>query len=108
MFAINCRDKIEEYLSEADENELLQLAEEFAMFKSIPKSAYGILKKATVICWEVDLEINETKRTPEGNTLKLTKDKNRWILKYGPSKIIPVFEIKSIINDINNVAIASN
>ena len=55
-----------------------------------------------VICWEVDLEINETKKTPEGKTLKLTKDKNRWILKYGPSKIIPIFEIKSIIDNINN------
>ena len=55
-----------------------------------------------IICWEVDLEINETKKTPEGNTLKLAKDKNNWILKYGPSKIIPILEVKSIIDEINS------
>lgn len=54
-----------------------------------------------VICWEVDLEINESKKTPEGNTLKLTKDNDAWVLKYGPSKIIPVYEIKSILNNIS-------
>lgn len=54
-----------------------------------------------VICWKVDLEINETKQTPEGKTLKLAKDNDRWVLKYGPSKIIPIFEIESIINKIN-------
>ena len=46
MFAIDCRDKIKEYLYETDENELLHLAEELTGFDSSLKPAYGILKKA--------------------------------------------------------------
>lgn len=52
-----------------------------------------------VVCWEVDLEHNETKQTPEKVTLKLIKDQNLWFLKYGPSKTIPVYELKSILKN---------
>jgi 2-polyprenyl-3-methyl-5-hydroxy-6-metoxy-1,4-benzoquinol methylase len=52
-----------------------------------------------VVCWEVDLEINEKKRTPDGNTLKLVRDQGQWILKYGPQKVIPVIELKGILSE---------
>ncbi len=54
-----------------------------------------------VVCWQVDLEINEQRRTPEGNTLKLTKKDSKWYLKYGPQKTIPVIELGSIIKSLN-------
>ena len=50
-----------------------------------------------VVCWQVDLEINESRKTPEGPTLKLTKSDGKWFLKYGPQKTIPVIELKTII-----------
>ena len=52
-----------------------------------------------VVCWEVDLEHNETKQTPEKVTLKLIHDQNKWFLKYGPSKTIPVYELKKILGN---------
>jgi hypothetical protein len=51
-----------------------------------------------VICWVVDLEHNERKQTLENVTLKLVKDDELWFLKYGPNKIIPIYELKSILN----------
>ena len=56
-----------------------------------------------VICWIVDLEINETKKTPEGVALKLTKADNKWFLKYGPSKLIPIIELKQIVEELNSI-----
>jgi len=53
-----------------------------------------------VVCWIVDLEINESKKTPEGVTLKLTKADNKWFLKYGPSKLIPIIELKQIVEEL--------
>ena len=53
-----------------------------------------------VICWEVDLEINQTKKTPENMTLKLVKEGPDWLLKYGPTRTIPVIELKSKIEEL--------
>ena len=50
-----------------------------------------------VVCWTVDLEVNKKKKTPEGNTLKLVRDQNQWLLKYGPQKTIPVIELKNLL-----------
>jgi hypothetical protein len=55
-----------------------------------------------VVCWKVDLEINESKKTPEGVTLKLAKSDNKWFLKYGPSKLIPIIELKQIVEELKN------
>lgn len=55
-----------------------------------------------VVCWKVDLEINESKKTPEGVTLKLIKSDDKWFLKYGPNKLIPVIELKQIITELKN------
>lgn len=51
-----------------------------------------------VVCWAVDLEINEKKKISDGNVLCLTKENDEWLLKYGTQKIIPVIELKKVIN----------
>lgn len=85
-----------------DKNNNLVLVELEYKLSNLFKQGHPFDTFDYVICWEVDLEINETEKTPEGKTLKLVKDKNNWILKYGPSKIIPILEIKSIIDEINH------
>lgn len=50
-----------------------------------------------VVCWSVDLDINEKKKLRDGNTLSLIQEDGEWILKYGTIKIIPVIELKNII-----------
>lgn len=55
---------------------------------------------AYIICWEVDLEVNETKKTPENVTLKLVKDGSNWLLKYGPTRTIPIIELKSKLEEL--------
>jgi hypothetical protein len=52
-----------------------------------------------VVCWFVDYSENEIKMTPEGKQLKLIKEKNKWFLKYGPAKTIPIIELKSFKTD---------
>lgn len=53
-----------------------------------------------VVCWEVDLDINEKKKLRDGNVLALIKEDKEWILKYGTQKIIPIIELKTITNSI--------
>lgn len=53
-----------------------------------------------VVCWSVDLEINEKKKLSDGNVLCLNRENNEWILKYGTRKVIPVIELKNIIKGI--------
>lgn len=55
-----------------------------------------------VVCWTIDMEINDKKDTPEGKQLKLIKDKEKWFFKYGPAKTIPILELKSLINPVKN------
>lgn len=57
-----------------------------------------------VVCWSVDLEINEKKKLTDENTLSLIKDDGNWLLKYGTRKIIPVIELKSILNSISKIS----
>lgn len=54
-----------------------------------------------VVCWNVDLEVNEKKKTPDGSTLKLVRDQDQWLLKYGPQKVIPIIELRSIMSEVN-------
>ncbi|WP_315675038.1 ATP-binding protein [Clostridium sp. 19966] len=55
-----------------------------------------------VICWRVDLLVNEKRTLADGNTLCLIRENDEWMLKYGARKIIPVIELKSIIDAYNN------
>lgn len=57
-----------------------------------------------VICWSVDLEVNEKKRLSDGNTLCLATENEDWMLKYGTQKIIPVIELKKLINKMEDTS----
>lgn len=50
-----------------------------------------------VICYTVDLDVNEKKRLHDGNVLNLIQEKGEWILKYGTQKVIPIIELKSLL-----------
>lgn len=55
-----------------------------------------------VVCWSVDLEINEKKKLRDGCILSVIQEKGEWFLKYSTQKIIPIIELKTIINSIKN------
>lgn len=61
-----------------------------------------------VVCWAVDLDINEKKRLRDGNILSLIQEDGEWILKYGTQKIIPVIELKRIVNNFKKVEYVEN
>lgn len=56
-----------------------------------------------VVCWSVDLEVNEKVKMRDGNTLCLMQEDNEWILKYGTQKVIPIIELKKVINRLNSL-----
>ncbi len=56
-----------------------------------------------VVCWEVDLEINEKKKLRDDNFLSLLQERGEWVLKYGTQKVIPVIELKRIITSLKVV-----
>lgn len=51
-----------------------------------------------IVCWKVDLEINEKRKLIDGYELKLILEKGEWYLKYGLEKLIPIIELSSIVN----------
>jgi hypothetical protein len=53
-----------------------------------------------VICWKVDLEINETKIL-NGQHLTLVTTSDGYQLNYGVNKSIKVIELKSFIKSLN-------
>ncbi|MBC2579025.1 ATP-binding protein [Clostridium sp. DJ247] len=55
-----------------------------------------------VICWIVDLDINEKRCMRDGKFLCLMQENGEWMLKYGTEKIIPVVELKHIVNDLKS------
>ena len=57
-----------------------------------------------VVCWIVDLDINEKKRLRDGNVLCLIQENGEWILKYGTQKAIPIIELKQIIGILKNIS----
>ena len=53
-----------------------------------------------IICWKIDMEVNERRNLVDGVELKLIKENNIWYLKYGVDKIIPIIALEDIVNDI--------
>lgn len=53
-----------------------------------------------IVCWRVDIEINEKIMLIDGSELKLIYEKNEWLLKYGTEKVIPIIELYSVVEDI--------
>lgn len=52
-----------------------------------------------IVCWKVDLEVNEKKKLRDGNVMSLINENGQWILKYGTQKVIPVIELRNVINE---------
>lgn len=55
-----------------------------------------------IVCWKVDLEVNDRKTLVDGIELKLCFEKGQWLLKYGTEKIIPIIELSSVIDFLIN------
>ncbi|MBD7910040.1 ATP-binding protein [Clostridium cibarium] len=51
-----------------------------------------------IVCWKVDMEINDRKTLIDGVELKLCYEKRQWLLKCGTEKIIPIIELSSIVD----------
>lgn len=60
-----------------------------------------------VVCWSVDLDVNEKIKLRDGNILCLIQENNEWMLKYGTQKVIPIIELRKIVIRINNLYEAS-
>lgn len=56
-----------------------------------------------IICWKVDLEVNERKRLVDGIELKLCSYQGKWLLKYGAEKTIPIIELSEVVNLISDI-----
>lgn len=50
-----------------------------------------------IVCWKVDLEINEKRKLVDNIELKLICNSGEWAFKYGTDKIIPIIELSNII-----------
>ncbi len=56
-----------------------------------------------IVCWKVDIEVNERRKLVDGTELKLISEKKQWLLKYGTEKVIPIIELSSIIVSLQNL-----
>lgn len=55
-----------------------------------------------IVCWKVDLEVNEKRRLVDDVELKLVFESNQWMLKYGTEKVIPIIELSTVVKQIIN------
>lgn len=53
-----------------------------------------------VICWKIDMEVNERRKLVDGVELKLIRENNQWYLKYGTDKVISIIELGFIVKKI--------
>ncbi|WP_459480621.1 hypothetical protein [Clostridium saccharoperbutylacetonicum] len=51
-----------------------------------------------IVCWKIDMEVNERRKLVDGVELKLIKENNFWYLKYGVDKIIPIIVPVDAVN----------
>lgn len=57
-----------------------------------------------IVCWKIDMEINERRKLVDGIELKLIKEDNLWYLKYGVDKIIPIIVLLDVVKVIKNTS----
>ncbi|WP_160670542.1 ATP-binding protein [Clostridium sp. C8-1-8] len=55
-----------------------------------------------IVCWKIDIEVNEKKKLIDGTELKLICEKERWLLKFGADKIIPIIELSNVIRVVSD------
>ncbi|WP_298836056.1 ATP-binding protein [Clostridium sp.] len=87
-----------------DYNNKMRLVEVEYKLSNLFKNDYVYEIFDYVICWSVDLEINEKKHFV-GNSLCLIKEKGEWIIKHGSQKKVPVIELKSIVEKIKDKSV---
>lgn len=83
------------------EGEILLVEVEF-LLSNLFKHEHPYLTFDCIVCWKVDLEVNDRKTLVDGVELKLCFEKGQWLLKYGTEKVIPIIELSSIINFLIN------
>lgn len=57
-----------------------------------------------IICWKMDMEINERRRLVDGAELKLIKENDIWYLKYGVNKVIPIIVLMDVVDEIRRLS----
>lgn len=70
------------------------------LLSSLFKHEHPYMTFDYIVCWKVDLEINDRKTLIDGVELKLCYEKRQWLLKYGTEKVIPVIELSSVIDNL--------
>ncbi|GKU27552.1 hypothetical protein CFOLD11_43790 [Clostridium folliculivorans] len=55
-----------------------------------------------IVCWKIDIEVNEKKKLIDGTELKLICERERWLLKFGADKIIPIIELSDVIREVSD------
>ncbi|MDU5111956.1 MAG: DNA mismatch repair enzyme (ATPase), partial [Clostridium sp.] len=81
------------------EEETLLVEVEF-LLSNLFKHEHPYMTFDCIVCWKVDLEVNDRKTLIDGIELKLCFEKGQWFLKYGTDKIIPIIELCDIIQKI--------
>lgn len=84
-----------------DKNEKLLLVEIELKLSNIFRHEHPYETFDCIVCWDIDIEVNEKRRLIDGIELKLINEKQQWMLKYGTNKVIPIIELSSIIVEIN-------
>lgn len=81
------------------EGETLLVEVEF-LLSNLFKHEHPYMTFDCIVCWRVDLEVNDRKTLIDGIELKLCLERGQWFLKYGTDKIIPIIELYNIIQTI--------
>lgn len=53
-----------------------------------------------VVCWKVDLDVNDRRNLFNEDSVNLVCEGGEWMIKYGTQKAIPVIELRSIIHQL--------
>lgn len=61
-----------------------------------------------IVCWSIDIDVNESRRLIDGTELKLINEKDNWLLKFGSEKVIPVIELSTVVKKIKKVDLIKN
>lgn len=74
------------------------LAEIEFLLSNIFKHEHPYMTFDCIVCWKIDLEVNDRKTLVDGIELKLCFEKGQWLLKYGTEKVIPIIELSSVVD----------
>lgn len=74
------------------------LAEVEFLLSNLFKHEHPYMTFDCIVCWRVDLEVNDRKTLVDGIELKLCFEKGQWLLKYGAEKVIPIIEISNVVD----------